>query len=179
MRRGGALLLLLLPAACAQPDPADPAQVLQEVLATHQASMAGVGASPAAARAAPPTTAAAPRPASTATSPAAITPAAAPVPGLAPSFAGDLVGLSPEALRQQLGEPRLRREEGTAEIWHYEASQCHLDLVLYPDGPRAGLRVAYAAARAVGTARRGEAACLRDIARGANGLVRNAFAEPA
>jgi hypothetical protein len=69
---------------------------------------------------------------------------------------------------QWLGAPRLRREEGPAEIWHYQASQCHLDLVLYrEDGPQPTLRVAFAAARAVGTARRGEAACLRDIARGA------------
>jgi hypothetical protein len=101
------------------------------------------------------------------------------IPGLAPALASDLVGLSPEALRQRLGEPRLRREEGGAEIWHYQATQCHLDLVLYPEGPRASLRVGYAAARAVGTARRAESACLGDIARGASAPSRNAFAEPA
>jgi hypothetical protein len=181
MRRRAAALLILFPAACAPTDPADPAQVLQEVLATHQASIAGVGGPPAAA-AAPPAvaTAVAVTPAAARAPAASPPPAAAALPGLAPNVAGDLVGLSPEALRQRLGEPRLRREEGTAEIWHYQASQCHLDLVLYPEGgPRAGLRVAYAAARAVGTARRAESACLRDIARGATGPVRNAFAEPA
>ena len=172
MRRGASLLALLFPVACAQPDPADPAQVLQDVLATHQASIAGVGGRPAA-----------PEPVAASRSQPAPAPAVALVartPGPAPGVAGDLVGLSPEALRQRLGEPRLRREEGGAEIWHYQASQCHLDLVLYPEGgPRAGLRVAYAAARAVGTARRAEAACLSDIARGASAPSRSPFTEPA
>jgi hypothetical protein len=171
MRRGASLLALLLPVACAQPDPADPAQVLQDVLATHQASIAGVGGAPVASQPVPAA------PSARAAAPVAVAAAVA-IPGLAPNLAGDLVGLSPEALRQRLGEPRLRREEGGAEIWHYQATQCHLDLVLYPEG-RAGLRVGYAAARAVGTARRGEAACLRDIARGATAPIRNAFSEPA
>ncbi|PWS38570.1 hypothetical protein DFH01_04655 [Falsiroseomonas bella] len=154
--RAGLLLALLLPVACAQPGPPEAAQVLEEVLAAHNASIAGVQGRPVAA-------------ASVAAQPASA-PAAAPSParagGAPPDAAGDLVGLTPEALRQQLGEPRLRRPEGPAEVWHYQASQCHLDLVLYPaDGPRAGLRVGFASARSVGTARRGEAACLRDIAR--------------
>lgn len=170
MRRGASLLALLLPVACAQPDPADPAQVLQDVLATHQASMAGVGGAPVSGQSA--------RPAVPRAAPASVAPATVAVPGPAPNIAAELVGLSPDALRQRLGEPRLRREEGSAEIWLYQASQCRLDLVLYPEGPRTGLRVAYAVARAVGTARRGEAACLLDIARGATGPVRNTFAEP-
>ncbi|WP_270938580.1 hypothetical protein, partial [Falsiroseomonas oryzae] len=91
---------------------------------------------------------------------------ALPAAGPAPGHAAELVGQTPEALLRWLGEPRLRREEGPAEVWHYQASGCHLDLVLYrEDGPRPVLRVAFAAARAIGTARRGEAACLRDIAR--------------
>ncbi|MGG5812577.1 hypothetical protein ACK8OX_25050, partial [Falsiroseomonas sp. CW058] len=77
-------------------------------------------------------------------------------------------GQPPDAVTRLLGEPRLRREEGPAEVWHYQATQCHLDLVFYrEEGPAPAMRVAFAAARAVGTARRGEAACLRDIARGA------------
>jgi hypothetical protein len=159
--RAGLLLALLLPAACTQPGPPEAAQVLEEVLATHNASIAGVQGRPVAAAAIP-----AQEPAgAVAAGPVA---ARMPAPGTVPGAAGDLVGLSPDAIRQRLGEPRLRRPEGPAEVWHYQASQCHLDLVLYPgEGPRPGLRVAYAAARSVGTARRAEAACLRDIARDA------------
>lgn len=150
MRRNLIRVLPLLLAACAQPDPTLPQQALEEALAQQRASLAGVGA-------------AAPLPAAAA--PAA---SAARQGGAPPGLAAELIGQTPEALRRMLGEPRLRRSEEEAEIWHYQASQCHLDLVLYPDaGGRAVLRVAFAQARAVGTARRGEAACLRDIARGA------------
>lgn len=151
MIRAALPLALLLPVACAPPQQADPAAALQDALVTHQASVAGLGGLPAAS----PAAAAEPRPRAAATA-------------AAPAMAGQLVGQTPDTLLQWLGEPRLRREEGPAEIWHYQASQCHLDLVLYrEDGPQPTLRVAFAAARAVGTARRGEAACLRDIARGA------------
>jgi hypothetical protein len=152
------LPFLLLPlAGCVAQQPSDTAQVLQEALATHQASLAGI----------------APRPAGAGgegTEPATVAPIVtrpAP-PGSVPTLAGQLVGQAPETVTQWLGEPRLRRSEGPAEIWHYQAPQCHLDLVLYrEEGASPGLRVAHASARAVGTARRGEAACLRDIARGA------------
>lgn len=150
-------LLLLLPMACAAPDPADPAGVLQEALASHQASIAGLSPRPVAARAE----------SGEAVSPrAAVRPASAAL-DTPPTAAGQLVGQPTEIVTRLLGEPRLRRQEGEAEVWHYQALQCHLDLVLYrEDGPRPVLRVAFAAARAVGTARRGEAACLRDISRG-------------
>jgi hypothetical protein len=147
-------LILLLPLACAQPEPTDPAEAIRQAIASHQASMAGVGglapAAPAASRAAPQ----AARPAPT---------------GPVPSQAGQLVGQTPEAVFAWLGAPRLRRAEGPAEIWHYQSSQCHLDIVLYQDGAAEPpvLRVAFAAARSIGTARRTESACLRDIARGA------------
>ena len=152
--RAAPILLLLLPVACAQPEPADPADALQQALSSHQASLAGVGglapAAPSAGRAAP--QAARPAPA-----------------GPTPSLAGQLVGQAPETVLAWLGAPRLRRAEGPAEIWHYQSSQCHLDIVLYREGAAEPpiLRVAFAAARSVGTARRTEAACLRDIARGA------------
>jgi hypothetical protein len=165
------LLPALLLAACAQ-EPSDAAQVLGEVLAAHQASLAAIPGAPAAA---PP--AGAPQGASrpVAASPAPVMSAPA---GIATgprrmgtgevAGAGELVGQTPEDLILLLGEPRLRRSEGSAEVWHYQATQCHLDVILYPEeGPRPRLRVGFAAARAVGTARRGEAACLRDIARGA------------
>jgi hypothetical protein len=94
--------------------------------------------------------------------------AAAVAAGTAPTVAGELLGQTPEAVLRWLGVPRLRREEGPAEVWHYQASECHLDLVLYrEEGARPELRVAFAAARAAGASRRGEAACLSDIARGA------------
>lgn len=154
MRRLPILFALMLPAACAQQEPAGTAQALQDVLTTHQASLAGIGGQPAAAQV---EATEAPR-----------TPALHSVAAGVPASAGQLVGQTPETLRRLLGEPRLRREEGPAEIWHYQATQCHLDLVLYRDeGPRSALRVGFASARAAGAARRAEAACLRDIARGA------------
>lgn len=163
MRRAVLPFLLLLPVACAQPQPADPAAALQDAMAAHRASLAGLGGLPAAAPAA--NTSATVEPALRGARPAAPAPTPA---GPAPSLASQLVGQTPETVLGWLGAPRLRREEGPAEIWHYQASQCHLDLVLYPeDGPQPVLRVAFAAARSVGTARRAEAACLRDIARGA------------
>ncbi len=156
------LLPLLLLAACAQPDPADPAAVLQEVLAQHQANVSGVGATPSGPAVTipgartdgvePPVQ---PRPAASAAA--------------GPTMAGQLVGHGAEMVTLWLGQPRLRREEGTAEIWHYSAPNCHLDLILYRDGEAGPLRVAFASARAVGVTRRSEAACLRDIARGAGG----------
>lgn len=147
------LLFLLLPIACAQPDPTDPGSVLLEALASHQASITGISPRPAAAVA------------EASASPAPQTTADATTP---PALAGQLIGQAPETITLWLGQPRLRRTEGGAEVWHYAATQCHLVLVLYrEEGPTPQLRVAYAAARAVGTARRGEAACLRDIARGA------------
>ncbi len=168
-------MVLLLGVACAQPDPSDPVVVLREALASHQASLAGIA----------PRTAAAGGEGSVAPS---VAPLGAPAPtaparprsgageagraeaGGSPTMAGQFVGHAPGTVIAWLGEPRLRREEGNAEIWHYQGPQCHLDLFFYRDDvPGAGLRVAFAAARAIGTARRGEAACLRDIARGAGG----------
>jgi hypothetical protein len=160
MARPHLLLALLLPAACAAPEPTDTAQLLQDVLATHQASLTGIGGRPVAA----PVEGTEPGPRATVRAAAAAERPA----GTVPSMAGQLVGQTPGAVLRWLGEPRLRREEGMAEIWHYQGPQCHLDLVLYrEDGGQPDWRVGFASARAVGTARRGEAACLSDIARGA------------
>lgn len=143
MRRAVLLIAVLLPAACAQPAPQDGGAALQGALASHQASLGAIAGQPA--------------------------PAARVVPsGPVPAQASQLVGQTPDAVLHWLGPPRLRRAEGSAEVWHYQSSQCHLDLVLYPEpGVQPGLRVAFASARAIGAARRAEAACLRDIARGA------------
>ncbi|WP_372617071.1 hypothetical protein [Falsiroseomonas sp.] len=181
MRPGLKLVPLLLLLGCAQPGPEESARVaLQDALAAHQASVAGIGAAQgvgigaaqgagigagsAAGIGARPVVAAV----EGSQAPAAATLAAAGPAEAAPTMAGQLVGHTPEALLRRLGTPRLRREEGPAEIWHYQASQCHLDLVLYRDEAAGrALRVAYAAARAAGASGRGEAACLRDIAHGA------------
>ncbi len=127
------VLLLLLPAACAAERP-PPTAALNAAL-----DAAGV------ARPAPPRP---PRP-----RPVALH-------GI-PSAARDLLGATPEALQGRLGEPVLIRREGGAEIWRYSAETCHLDLVLYP--ARGALRVGFAAARAEGTARVSEAACLQAL----------------
>ncbi len=168
------LALLLLPVACAQPEPpGDTAQLLQEVLAQHQASLVGINGQPLVTVA--PAASAAP-----AAEPHAETRVAARPAGGRPSSAGQLLGQTPDALLRWLGEPRLRREEGPAEVWHYQATDCHLDLVLYrDDGPARTPRVAYAAARAVGTARRAEDACLNDIASGATRRTVSALTEQA
>ena len=166
------LLLLLLPAACAvaTTDPVDPASVLQEALASHQASMIGLGGSPAATAApgeavSPGAPAAQPGGLPGSGPAAAVVRAAMPL--AAPTAAAQMVGLPPEAVLGWFGEPRLRRSEGSAEAWHYQAAQCHLDLVFYrEEGPRPAWRVGFAAARAIGVARREEAACLRDLTRG-------------
>lgn len=140
IRRAVLLTAVLLPVACAQPEPEAGEAALQGALVSHQASLGAIGAPQAA------------------------------VLRAAPGTAGQLVGQTPDAVLRLFGSPRLRRAEGSAEIWHYQASQCHLDLVLYPEhGVRPGLRVAFASARAVGAARRAEAACLRDLSRGVPG----------
>jgi hypothetical protein len=153
-RRRHRLLLLpaLLPAACEAPAP-ETGAALQQVVATHRASLVSFGF---------------------AATPASF-PANAPQPSVpAPSQAGQLIGQPPETVLRWLGPPRLRRAEGSAEIWHYQASACHLDLVLYPErdgalpprvaGDATPLRVAHASARAAGAERRSEQACLQEIA---------------
>ncbi len=166
------LLPVLLLAACAQ-EPSDAALVLEEVLAAHQASLAAIPGAPAAAAAAAPSRpAAAPASLVPGVSAASMTTAPRRMGSGAVAMAGQLVGHTPDELIQLLGEPRLRRSEGPAEVWHYQATQCHLDVILYPEeGARPTLRVGFAAARAVGTTRHGEAACLRDIARGAGPVI--------
>ncbi|WBV43233.1 hypothetical protein [Pseudoroseomonas cervicalis] len=136
-------LLLLLGACAAQPpQEIDRQAVLQEVLDSYRANLAGMQ------------------------------PTSAPVmPRLsgAPQSAAQLLGQSPTTLQRWLGEPRLRRTEGNAQIWLYQGPYCHLDVVMdREDVPNSPLRVSYAAARAAGTERRTEAACLAELARGSS-----------
>ncbi len=170
MRRSASALLLLalLASGCARPDPPDAAAAMEEALASHRASL---GAIPGANAPSPAARPAGARPAAAASgAPPAPPPAvtAAPVAGQAPTMAGQLVGQPPETVRHWLGAPRLQRDEGAAQVWHYQSADCHLDLILYrEEGATPGWRVAFAQARAIGTARRAEATCLREIARGA------------
>lgn len=83
-----------------------------------------------------------------------------------PATAAALQGQSAEAVIAALGEPALRRREGDAEIWLYQATDCRLDLLFYPEMAR--LVLAHAAARAHGARRLTESACLGAIARAPN-----------
>ncbi len=58
--------------------------------------------------------------------------------GPRPTAATELLGARPDTVRRWLGEPALRRAEGTAEVWLYAGPGCALDLVLYPE--HGGLR---------------------------------------
>jgi hypothetical protein len=170
MRPGLPLLSVLLLLGCARPGAEESARAaLADALTTHQASVTILGATD---QAVATRSAAIGGRAVAAAVEGSVPPPPAPAEGRAdggaPTMAGQLVGQPPETVMRWLGTPRLRRREGPAEVWHYQASQCHLDLVLYRDeGAGQALRVAFAAARAAGASRRGEAACLSDNARGA------------
>jgi hypothetical protein len=72
----------------------------------------------------------------------------------------------PEAVISALGEPALRRREGDAEIWLYQAADCRLDLVFYAEASH--LVLTHAAARAFGSRRLTESSCMAAIARAPN-----------
>lgn len=153
------LLLPLLAFGCAPADGGEEAAALmQHALASTRASLALTGqAPPAPAATAAPT--AGPAPAQPAWAPGAARPrGSAP-----PTAAAALVGASAEQMRRMLGEPAIRRTEGAAEVWLYEAAGCRLDVILYAEGQR--LVVGHAAARALGGAEGvTEAACLSAVA---------------
>ncbi len=144
-----ALLALAIPlASCAPPGPDRAASlVLEEVLDSHRASLAGLnapapGITPVASRTAGPR-----RPG-----------------GAAPGSVAALLGQTPDALLATLGPPTRRRPEGQAEIWLYQGTHCALDVVLYREA--SAPRVAWAAARAAGTETRTEARCLSELVAG-------------
>ncbi|RMI25459.1 hypothetical protein EBE87_09360 [Pseudoroseomonas wenyumeiae] len=150
------LLLACLLAACAQEPVLDRQAVLDEVLANYRANLVGM------------------RPLAAPPAEGETAPVGAAMPALTglPAQAAQLLGQPPATVRRLLGEPRLRRREGDAEIWLYQSPFCHLDVMFYgePGGPAgsraapAGLRVTYATARAAGAERRTEAACLQELA---------------
>jgi hypothetical protein len=152
-------LLAALPAACASPGEQE-AAALRLAAASSRASLAALAPG-----AAVPAAGVLPVGLQVPPAPPRIAPPTAPLPHPAdparPTAAAQLLGAGPEVLRRWLGEPALRRTEGSAEIWLYAGEACALDLVLYPEAGR--LRVAHAAARANGTGNRTEAACLREI----------------
>jgi hypothetical protein len=163
------LLLPVLALGCAADSGEEAAALMQQALFSTQASLAMAGGAPAPRGGSPAGTAA---PASlaapgAATQPAAIPAAIVPGPrrrgGAPPAAAAALMGRSAAQMRDMLGDPALRRAEGDAEIWLYEAPACRLDIVLYPQG--GALVVAHAAARSHGAAQgMTEAACLSAIA---------------
>ena len=83
-----------------------------------------------------------------------------------PATAVALKGQISEAVILALGEPALRRREGDAEIWLYQAPDCRLDLVFYGEASR--LVLTHAAARAFGARRLTESACMDAVARAPN-----------
>ena len=158
MRGGGLfwacpLLLVPLLAACAGPADGlpDRGAVLDEVMRNYRASLIAVsGENPLPAGAAGGTA-----------GPAAVQPAVALRSGTPPASVASLRGQTGPAVRAALGEPVFRRAEGPAEIWLYSGQRCQLDLILYPAGRE--MLVAWAAARAAGTDRVTEEACLREV----------------
>lgn len=166
-------LLLLLPAAACASSEDRAASALTEALAASRASLTAVGSrvapSPPGLRPATPDPAALER---LAVAPGAGAVRSAPpfAPGTSPLSGRNappqrvmqLLGATPDGVRQWLGEPSLRRSEGTAEVWLYVAADCALDLILYRD--RSRLLVAHAGGRAQGTAVATEAQCLAGIA---------------
>ncbi|MBE9604149.1 hypothetical protein IAI18_04670 [Acetobacteraceae bacterium H6797] len=139
----GLMAPLLLLAGCADEQQTLRTQVLEQVLASNRASIAaletttpGTQASGQAGNAAP---------------------------GAGPRRAVDIEGADARAVLAWLGQPTLRRSEGDAEIWRYQGTACHLDMVLYRDG-QGGLRVGHATTRAAGIERMTESDCLQSLA---------------
>lgn len=154
-------LLSLLAMGCAANGGDEATAMMQHALASTHASLALAGE----ARPAPVTgPASASRPAGPATVQPILTPGAARPRGAAPpAAAAALVGVTADQLRRMLGEPTIRRPEGPAEVWLYEAPACRLDVILYAEGAR--LVVGHAAARALGDgAGVTESACLSAVA---------------
>jgi hypothetical protein len=155
---GLALMALLFSPGCREAEAEGATLGLEQALRDTKASLAAFGAPPAAE--APPIV----------QSPALPPPPSASTPrrqGASPPAAAiSLQGRDPEAVISALGEPSLRRREGNAEIWLYQAPDCRLDLIFYSEDAR--LVLAHAAARAHGARRLTESACIAAIARAPN-----------
>ncbi len=155
-----ALVLPLLALGCASDTGEEAAALMRHALESTRASQTLVGQ--------------APRGTPAANTAAAVAPGMMPAPNLAPGAsrsrgsgppgtAAALVGVTADQVRRMLGDASIRRPEGAAEVWLYEAPACRLDVILYAEGP--SLVVAHAAARALGGAEGvTEAACLSAVA---------------
>jgi hypothetical protein len=154
-----ALAALLFTSACRKAEADGAALGLEQALRDTRASLAAIGAPPTAE--APPVASVAslPPPPSSNSEPRRLG-------ASSPGAAAALQGREPEAVISALGEPALRRREGNAEVWLYQAPDCRLDLVFYPEEAR--LVLAHAAARAHGARRLTESACMAAIARAPN-----------
>jgi len=156
---GLALAALLFSPGCRKVEAEGETLGLEQALRDTRASLAAIGA-PSAAEAPPVARAASlPAPPSSDSEPRRL--GASP-----PAAATALQGREPEAVISALGEPALRRREGNAEVWLYQAPDCRLDLVFYTEDAR--LVLAHAAARAFGARRLTESACIATIARAPN-----------
>ncbi|MBR0656341.1 hypothetical protein [Plastoroseomonas arctica] len=140
----------------------DPGAAMQAALDSNRASLGAIQPQPL--RPVPAQSAPAPAAPVTASAPIAATtqPTPSSIGGGAPDTAAALIGADPDTVLRILGPPRLRRSEGTSEIWLYAGPDCHLDLVLYAEAE--GARVAHAQARADGAIPRTETECLAGIA---------------
>ena len=157
---GLALVALLFSPGCRKAEAEGATLGLEQALRDTKASLAAIGAPPSAEAAPVARAASLPAPPSSDTGPrrqGATSP---------PDAAIALQGRDPEAVISALGEPALRRREGNAEVWLYQAPDCRLDLVFYPEDAR--LVLAHAAARAFGARRLTESACMATIARAPN-----------
>lgn len=149
-----ALAALLLTPACQRADAESATRGLEQALHDTRASLTAIGMPPGAGGTPVGRVIPLPAPPSASTARRA---GASP-----PATAATLQGRTPEQVLSALGEPALRRREGDAEIWLYQAADCRLDLVFYPEA--AQLILAHAAARALGARRLTEATCLLAIA---------------
>ena len=73
-----------------------------------------------------------------------------------------LVGLGPDAVAARLGQPELRRQEQTVEVWQYRSDTCVLDLYLDETG-RTGRQVVYYETRYRSAGHVPPALCLGEI----------------
>lgn len=149
-----ALAALLLTPACQRADAESATRGLEQALHDTRASLTAIGMPPGADGTPVGRVIPLPAPPSASTARHA---GASP-----PATAATLQGRTPEQVLSALGEPALRRREGDAEIWLYQAADCRLDLVFYPEA--AQLILTHAAARALGARRLTEATCLLAIA---------------
>jgi hypothetical protein len=149
-----ALAALLLTPACQRADAETATRGLEQALHDTRASLTAIGMPPGADGTPVGRVIPLPPPPSASTARSA---GASP-----PATAATLQGRTPEQVLSALGEPALRRREGDSEVWLYQAADCRLDLVFYPEA--AQLILAHAEARALGARRLTEAACLAAIA---------------